>query len=117
MKIYPTINRSVLLVVPKQPFYDWSNALFPDMEKQQASEERDYNSYLLEDELFLDDPKSELKNYWKAIFLNELFGQWTDENDYPKLSWKLFTEWFDFYRSSIVTDLTDQPMEIQDDEY
>lgn len=116
MKLPPTINRSLIVIVPKQPFYDWSNALFPDMEKQQTSEESDYNSYLLEDELFLDDPKKELAKYWKAIFLNELFGQCIDESTYPKLSWKLFTEWFDFYKSSIVSDLTSQPLYIQDDE-
>lgn len=117
MKLPPTINRSLILIVPKQPFYDWSNALFPDLEQERASEERDYNSYLLEDELFLDDPKKELAKYWKPIFLNELFGHCTDENTYPKLSWKLFTEWFDFYKSSIVSDLSEQPIEIQDDEY
>lgn len=111
---YPTINRSLLLVVPKQPFYDWSNALFPDMAQGQASAERDYNSYLLEDELFLDNPKKELAKYWKPIFLNELYGQCTDESTYPKLSWKLFIEWFDFYRSSIITDLTDEPLYTED---
>lgn len=113
MIAYPTINRSALLVVPKQPFYDWSNALTPDMPKQTPENTTEHNSYLLEDELFLDDPKGELKNYWKAIFLNELFSQWTDETAYPKLSWKLFTEWFDFYRSSIVTDLVDEPLYLQ----
>ena len=116
MSIHPTINRSLLLVIPKQLFYDWSNALFPDMHQESASEERDFNSYLLEDELFLDNPKQELKTYWKTIFINELFGQCTDEDTFPELSWKLFTEWFDFYRSSIVTDLSDEPLYIQDDE-
>lgn len=89
---YPTINRSVLLVKPKQPFYNWSNALSPGLPKTNANDLNEYNSYLLEDELFLDDPKTELKTYWIFVFLNELIGQWTDENDYPKLSWKLFIE-------------------------
>lgn len=107
---YPTINRSLLLVIPKQSFYDWSNALTPNLSRIQPKDVNDYNSYLLEDELFLDDPKKELKKYWKTIFYNELFGQWTDETVYPKMTWKLFTEWFDFYRSSIVTDLIDEPL-------
>jgi len=109
----PTINRSLLLIVPKQPFYDWSNALFPDLPKMQATKKRDYNSYLLQDECFLDDPKKELEKYWKPIFINELYGQCTDESTFPKLSWKLFTEWFDFYQSSIITDLTDEPLYIE----
>lgn len=110
MTNHPTINRSILLVVPKQPFYDWSNALTPDLPKSGPDNVNEHNSYLLEEELFLDDPKDELKTYWKKIFLNELFGQWTDEDDYPELSWELFTQWFDFYRSSIVTDLSDEPL-------
>lgn len=107
--IYPTINRSLLLVKPKQPFYDWSNALTPD-HMINAQDVKDYNSYLLEDELFLNNPKKELKKYWKKIFLNELYGHWTDQTAYPKLSWELFTKWFDMERSSIVTDLTEAPL-------
>jgi hypothetical protein len=114
MKNLPTLNRSLLLIVPKQPFYDWTNALTPDLTKQSPEDTKDHNSYLLEDELFLDDPKEELRKYWKPIFLNELFGQWTDEEAYPKLSWKLFTEWFNFYRSSILTDLTNEPLYLQE---
>jgi len=110
MTIFPTINRSVLLIVPKQPFYDWSNALTPDLPPCSTQTVREFNSYLLEDELFLNNPKKELKKYWKPIFMEELFDQWTDESAYPKLSWKLFIEWFDFYRSSIVKDLTDEPL-------
>ena len=110
MKLSPTINRSMILIVPKQPFYDWSNALTPDLPETNAADIDEHNSYLLEEELFLNDPKQELANYWKPIFLNELFGQCTDKQDYPKLTWKLFTEWFEFYRSSIVTDLTDEPL-------
>lgn len=114
MTIHPTINRSVLLVVPKQPFYDWSNALTPDLPEINADHIDEYNSYLLKDELFLNDPKTELKTYWKNIFLNELFGHCIDETYYPKVSWKLFTEWFSFYRSSVVTDLTNKPLYTQE---
>ena len=66
--------------------------------------------HLLEDELFLDNPKKELAKYWKTIFLNELFGQWTDDVDYPPISWKLFTQWFTFEKSSMVMELTDAPL-------
>lgn len=113
MSTYPTINRSLLLVVPKQPFYDWSNALTPDLRQIEPSDIKDYNSYILEDELFLDNPKKELKNYWKDIFINELYGQWTKEDDYPTLNWELFTEWFNFYKSSIVLDLSGDPLYIE----
>jgi len=110
MKNYPTINRSILLVKPKQAFYDWSNSLFPTLTPTKAARIKDHNSYLLEDELFLDDPESELKNYWKPIFLQELYGQCTNEAKFPEISWNLFNQWFDYYQSSVVTDLTDAPL-------
>ncbi|TXD81410.1 VacJ [Subsaximicrobium wynnwilliamsii] len=110
MILLPTINRSVLLVIPKQPFYDWSNKLFPDLEPTNMADIDEYNSYLLEDELFIDDPKGELKSYWKKIFLNELYEQCMDETTFPALSWKLFTQWFDFHRSAVVSDLTSDPL-------
>lgn len=114
MTTYPTINRSLLLIKPKQPFYDWSNALTPEIEAVHPKDETEYNSYLLKDELFLNNPKKELAKYWKPIFENELFGQWMDPSVYPELTWKRFTEWFDFERSSIVTDLTNQPLYLQE---
>ncbi len=110
MIILPTINRSVLIVIPKKPFYDWSNALFPNSEQTTVADVDEHNSYLLEDELFIDDPKKELKTYWKTIFLNELYGQCMDDETFPALSWELFTQWFDFYRSSVVSDLTKNPL-------
>lgn len=55
--IYPTINRSLLLVKPKQPIYDWSNALTPDLQRINVAQRMDYNCYLLGDELLLDNPK------------------------------------------------------------
>ena len=117
MNISPTINRSLILVVPKQPFYDWSNAQFPDATPTLINQVDDYNSYLLEDELFLDNPKEELEKYWRYIFLNELYGQCTDTDSFPELSWELFVEWFDFYKSSLVTNLIDEPLDIQYDDY
>jgi len=108
MILHPTINRSVLLVIPKQPFYDWSNALFPDSKPTLITEINEYNSYLLEDEIFIDNPKRELKKYWKKIFINELYGQCMSDSAYPELTWKRFTEWFDFHRSAVVSDLTDE---------
>lgn len=102
-----SINRSLILVIPKQAFYDWSNGIFPTLPPTKMERVRDHNSYLLADELFLDDLKTELKPYWKNIFESELFGQCTDETKWPPLTWKLFTEWFTIHKSSIITDLSD----------
>lgn len=110
MKSYPTINRNLILVIPQQPFYDWSNALFPGLAPTQMVKIYEHNSYLIDDELLLGDIKNELKPYWKAIFENELFGQNTNPDTWPAMTWKRFNEWFKLKQSSIITDLNNEPL-------
>ena len=110
MKTYPTINRSIVLIEGKKPFYDWSNAIFPDTAPTQMETVEEHNSYLIEDELFFEDTIVALKKYWKTIFKNELFSMCTDPEEWPELSWTLFTEWFNFHFSSVVQDLTEKEL-------
>ena len=106
------INRSLVIIKPRQPFYDWSNNLTPDF-KIEMAEVDDHNAYLLEDELFLNDLKKELAPYWESIFEQELYGHWTDESKWPELTWERFLEWFEVVKSSIVIDLVDGPVRKQ----
>ena len=47
-----------------------------------------------------------IKKYYKEIFETELFQMWTDENDWPpKITLKLFHEWFSVEISGWVYDL------------
>lgn len=99
------INRSLVFIKPKEPYYDWANSNFPET-LMFAEEVIEYNSYLLKDEIIEDDAKKTLQKYWEFIFEDQLFGVSTDENDWPeKLTWKLFMEWFECSFSSIVIDL------------
>ena len=102
-----TINRGLVIIIPKQPAYDWENKVFPEDELIRNIEDAvEHNSYLLEEYQVYDDPKKALKKYWKFIFEDHLFGICLDENEWPKkLTWKLFTEWFEFHFSSMVIDL------------
>lgn len=108
---YPqTINRALVLVIPKQPFYDWDKAVFPGTTPIEEQLE-EYNSYLLEDSMLPFEPENALKNDWQWIFENELFGICTDETKWPqKRTWALFTAWFDLKFSTIITDLVDKPI-------
>jgi len=112
MKIEPMINRSVVLVVGKKPYYDWSNAIFPDSEPTTMESINEHNSYLIEDDMLFDNPKVALKKYWKTMFENELFDMSTDPEDWPELSWSLFTKWFDVHFSSLVRDLSDDELHL-----
>lgn len=102
----PTINRAVVMVIPKKPYYDWDKAVFPDTEGLENLEE--YNSYLIEDSVLPRDPKKALKKHWEWIFENELFGVCTDEDTWPaNRTWKLFGEWFEVKFSTVVLDLVE----------
>ena len=97
------INRGVILIVPKQPFYDWANHLTPD-DTVNAEDFDEYSSYLITDDFTSSDKVVE--KYYKQIFEEQLLGMWTDEKDWPqRRSFRLFKEWFTYYVSSMVIDL------------
>jgi len=105
----PTINRAVVLVIPKKSFYDWAKAVFPDTDGIGALEE--FNSYLIKDDILAQEPKKALRGHWTWIFENELLGACTDEDTWPKnRTWKLFNEWFELRFSSVVLDLLEGPV-------
>jgi len=113
MKNPATINRSVVLVVPLKPFFEWENSVFPESPLKE-DDLHEHNSYLLSDELIFSDPKVALKKHWKFIFENELFDICTDDSAWPqKLTWNLFNQWFKCYFSSIVIDLETKPLYLE----
>ena len=98
-----TINRGVIVVIPKMPFYDWVNKLDPE-NPVNPSDFEEHNSYLVRDNI--DDLEKLIKKYYKIIFENECFGMWTDPDDWPeKMTLNLFQKWFDYHISSVVYDL------------
>lgn len=102
------MNRSAITITPKQPFIDWANALtleFP-MEINVLGES---HTYLTNPDF--DNADKHIKKYYKEIFEEELFGIWTDQNDWPeKLDYKTFCNWFHFEISDWVQDLSNKPL-------
>ncbi|MGM0636371.1 MAG: hypothetical protein ACQESK_09920 [Bacteroidota bacterium] len=108
-----TINRTVVMIIPKPKFYAWEKEVFPNAPT--TADRDEYSSYLIEDEVFPDEPKKALKNHWEFIFENELFSICTDEDAWPKQrTWKSFTDYFEVKFSTLVFDLLDQPVLKQD---
>lgn len=105
-----TINRTVVVVMGKNPFYDWGNEIFPDMSPMTEENVVEHNAYLIDEDRYVDDAKEALRGYWKTIFEDMLFGICTDESTWPALTWKRFEEWFDCHFSTVVNDLSDQPL-------
>lgn len=99
------LNRVLVLIIPKQPFYDWERQVFPELNPMNPNR-NDYDSFLLNNTYKQLDLKKLLKEEWAWIFENQLHGICTDEDRWPKKrTWKMFTEWFDVKYSSIITDL------------
>lgn len=100
------IDRVVVMIIPKPKFYEWEEKVFPGTPT--TADRKEFTSYLIEEETYLGDAKQALKKHWKYIFENELFGVCTDDAMWPKrLTWKMFTDFFEVKFSTMVFDLLD----------
>lgn len=102
---WPMINRGVITIVPKQPYYDWGNALYPNI-TMGPEDQQEHNAYLISDDFSIDNLDQVVKKRYKSIFEHELFGIHTDPDGWPQdRSFKVFKQWFHYYISSVVLDL------------
>jgi hypothetical protein len=112
------INRSLILVKPKQPFLDWLHSIDPDDDTTIEDLNDDATAYLVP-EFETDDEQEDVFN-WCAefVFGYELWSWCTDEALWPKdRDAATFTQWFDVEFHSIVMDVVhDIPLTHVDDE-
>ena len=108
------INRSALIVRPKQPYIDWAAQLddlgiLPQIEGEQTV-------YLLPEYENDVDAIEILANGFEPIFERELHNWHTDQSAWPKnRSFVMFREWFSIELHSIVEDVCGYP--ISDEDY
>ncbi len=107
-----TINRAFISILPKQPYYDWANAVFKDSTPM-TPEQREATAYAINDDFAVKDLSTIVKRYFPFIFEMELFGVCTDPDEWPQeRTWKMFQEWFAFHVGSMVWDLVpEEPLE------
>ena len=79
------INRSLIILKPKQPFLDWARTL-DDKDKNFTLEElrEDSRAFLLPEVWDYDEHQKLLKSCYDILFEEELEGWWTDETAWPK---------------------------------
>ena len=101
------INRSLIVVKPKQPYLDWAFHCREPMEDMILDRLReDTTAYLVDEVLDPGDEERMLRKYHKQIFENELAGWTTDESEWPvRRGFKTFLEWFEVEFHSVVLDL------------
>lgn len=109
------LNRCVLTVTAKRPFYDWLQT-FPEARGMTLDElNQDGVAYLLPELDEDDDLESLLPQCFDLLFEEELGAWQEDESRWPQVrDLETFRLWFDVHLRSIVLDLTDEPLE--DDE-
>jgi len=120
-EFYPTtINRGLIMLLPRKPAFDWIKRVDPDETKLTLDDIRQDCDGLLV-------PQGEVQNLEGAqkwvyenweMFLEEFLTDWhEDEESWPeKRTLKLFKEWFDLHYSSLVWDFANEPVVHEKDE-
>lgn len=106
---FESIDRNAILVRPKQPFFDWVNAVFND--DKPMNEKEECNIYLLHEKGSNEEVIKWVRTHFDEIFANELNDWYTDESRWPqKRTYAIFAAWFDVEVHSMVLDLEDDPV-------
>lgn len=100
-----TLNRAFISIVPKQPYYDWANMVFPDSAPM-TPDQQEATAYAISDDFAVEDLADVVKPYAPFIFEMELHGVCTDPDTWPTIrDWKTFNSWFHYHVGSMVWDL------------
>lgn len=105
------VNRSVLIVKPKQPLVDWLNSLDePPLTLEEC--QQDPTAYLIPEVELEGDKQNYLKEHFSEIFEQELASWSRDEETWPKnRNLKTFRQWFDVSFHTMTIDLDPAPIE------
>lgn len=107
-----TLNRSVLVVKPKQPFLDWLHAADPTSHRLTLQElVREPAIYLIPECDTNEEVVEVLRERCEDIFDEQLAGWFADTTTWPAdRSFDVFCHWFDYQHHSMLIDLCDQPL-------
>jgi hypothetical protein len=111
------LNRSALVVKPKQPFLEWLHAADPTSARLTLADlSREPTIYLIpecETPADVDDVLCELS---EEIFTEQLAGWYTEPETWPQdRSFDIFCSWFEYQHHSMLVDLSDEPLIAESD--
>ena len=108
-----TINRSIAIIRPKQPFVDWANQL-PDAEWESSLDDfkTDCLAILIPDYDTDEEAEGYINEIYEDIF-TEILSEWsTEESWWPQdRTNEMFWQWFEVELHSIVMDSCMEPIE------
>ena len=108
-----TINRSIAIIRPKQPFVDWANQL-PDAERESSLDDfkADCLAILIPEYNTDEEAEGYIDEIYEDIFDDLLFGWCTDGSWWPQdRTNEIFWQWFEVELHSIVMDSSTKPIE------
>jgi hypothetical protein len=106
----PALNRSAVIVTPKQPFLDWLHVADPTSLTLTLDDVREPTIYLLPDCEDDGDLRAHVRNYGDTIFEDQLDGWYRERSGWPAdRDFKTFCLWFEYRAHTLVLDLCDDP--------
>ena len=112
------INRSLIILRPKQPFLDWARSLDDESKDLTLESLNEDSTVYLIPEIWQDSDQEEfLKTCYDILFEEQLEGWWRDETRWPQQrNLKVFLDWFEVEFHSLVFDLCDEPIRLVEGE-
>ena len=109
-EIVATLNRSAIVVKPRQPFLDWLHVADPTSRTLTLRElVQEPTVYLIPECDTNEDVADFLRELCEDIFIEQLAGWFTDATTWPQgRSFDVFCRWFDFQHHSMLVDLCDE---------
>ncbi|MFC1573339.1 hypothetical protein ACFL6M_07050 [Candidatus Eisenbacteria bacterium] len=106
-----TVNRSALVVRPRDPYLRWASELDEDSAGLAESIRGKSSVYLVAPDPQEEHESAPIEQYYERIFELELEAWHTDPDDWPRVrDYRTFQEWFDVDAESIVVDLEGSPL-------
>ena len=107
------VNRTAVVIKPKQPFVDWANSVVDEDEQHSISDfSTDCSVILLPVVDSDEDAEALIKDMFQDLFELELSSWMTDDDTWPEnITYKMFLEWFDVEFHSMVFDSSQNDIE------
>jgi hypothetical protein len=110
--VMAVLNRSALVVKPKQPFLEWLHSADPTSHRLTLRDlAREPTIYLIPECDTPNDVAEVLRELCDEIFTHQLDGWYRDTSTWPEgRSYDVFCQWFDVQHHSMLIDLCDAPL-------
>jgi hypothetical protein len=111
-----TLNRTVVMLAPKQPFLDWVNEIEPDVPELSLADLCEDNEAFLIPQLNDEQETVQwVEKRWSMLF-EHMLAEWVmDETAWPqKRTLDMFRDWFGVEMHTLAWDLADEPLLTED---